>query len=146
MLYKTTGMEFEIMRVCDGGRRVEKHVRLAGRTRGSLSIVQEADQTRRRAVLVARLAPAGGQRAVPPLYDVVLVGTSGDRWILSGFERIEAGPLRLEHALGQTWVVEPVAVQDLIEAERRWIDAVRDANELRERLTALGSASGQTAR
>ena len=133
------------MRVCDGGRRVEKHVRIASRTRGSLTVRQEADGLRRRAVLVARLAPAIGHRAVPPLCDVALIGTAGDRWILSGFERIEAGPLAREYAVGQTWVVEPVIVQDLIDAETRWSHAVREVQALREQLQALsvgGAAPG----
>lgn len=129
------------MRVCDGGRRVEKHVRIASRSRGSIRIQQEDDSTRHRAVLVARLAPAAGHRAIPALYDVTLIGTSGDRWVFGGFERIEAGPLAREYAVGQTWIIEPVVVQDLIDVEVRWTHALREASELRERLRLLTEAN-----
>lgn len=129
------------MRACDGGRRVEKHVRIASRTRGSISIRQEADSTRRRAILVARVLPTAGGRSIPALYDVVLIGTSGEAWLLSGYERIEAGPLSREHALGQTWIIEPAAVQDLIDADAKWTAAAREANELREQLRTLTASA-----
>ena len=130
-------MDYYVMRVCDGGRRVEKHVRLAGRTRGVLSIRQETDPKRHRATLVARLACANSVRSIPPLYDVALIGTSGDSLMLIGVERISAGPLQREYAVGQTWIVEPAIVQDTIDAETKWQAAAREAAELRERLQCL---------
>ena len=81
------------MRTCDGGRVVEQHVRIAGRTRGSITVRQENDRIRHRTILVARLVPASGHRLITPLYDAVLIGTSGERWMLAGSERIITGPL-----------------------------------------------------
>ena len=98
------------MRVCDGGRRQEKHVRIAGRTRGRLSVGQEADAVRHRSLLVARVHPAAGFRAIPALYDVVLIASTGERWILTGHERIQSGPLAHEYAVAQTWILEPAVV------------------------------------
>jgi len=135
-------MDYDVMRVCDGGRIVEKHVRQAGRTRGSLTIRQEADSVRHRAIIVARLAPAAGRRAIPPLFDATLVGTSGDCWMLRGYERIEAGPLAREVSVGQTWIVEPAAIQDLIDIETKWRSALLEASELREQLRALTGGRG----
>jgi hypothetical protein len=130
-------MEYEIMRVCDAGRRVEKHLRWAGRSRGTLSIQQEHDGIRRRTVLVARLRPGVGQRVIPPLFDVVLIGSTGVRWTLTGVERIEAAPLGREHAVGQTWIVEPAAVPDLMAVELKWSQACGRVHELEQQLLRL---------
>jgi hypothetical protein len=138
-------MQYLVMRVFDGGRRLEKHARLAGRTRGSLAIHQETDNNRRRAILVARLAVDAGQRPAPPLHDVTLIGTSGEAFVLTGIERIEAGPLAREYAVGQTWIVEPVQVQDLLDAEQKWRDSAREVELLREQLRCLTQSSGITA-
>lgn len=115
MLYKYS-VEHLVQRVLDGGRVVEKHLRLAGMVRGSLRITQEDDAVRHRTVLVARLASSGVGKSIPPLYDVVVLASTGETWTLAGFERIEAGPLRQLHFVAQSWIVEPAAVQDLIDA------------------------------
>ena len=121
------------MRLYQGGVRVEKRVRQVKQCRGHLSISLEKNG--RRALLVARLQPAFGQLAIPPLFEVALLGTSADCWVLSGHERVEAGPLRKECLLGQTWLVEPAYGNDLLRAEQNWTDAVREANDLREQLS-----------
>ncbi len=125
------------MRTCDGGRVVEQHVRIAGRTRGNITVRQETDNIRHRAILVARLVPASGHRSIAPLYDAVLIGTSGERWMLTGSERIIAGPLAREVSVGQSWIIEPVVVQDLIDVEVKWTNALREANVLRDQLREL---------
>ncbi len=125
------------MRVCDAGRRIEKHLRWASRTRGTLSIQQEHDGVRRRAVLVARLHPGTGQRAIPPLFDVALIGAKGTSWTLTGVERIQVAPLGREHAVGQTWLVEAAAVGDLIALEQKWSAACGRVHELEQQLKRL---------
>ena len=44
-------------------------------------------------------------RPIPPLFDVVLLGTTGESWTLAGFERITSGALQQEFFLGQSWLV-----------------------------------------
>lgn len=121
------------MRLYEGGVRLEKRVRQVKQCRGHLSI--SVEKSGRRALLVARLQPAAGQSAIPPLFEAALLGTSADCWVLSGHERVEAGPLRKECLLGQTWLVEPAYGDDLVRAEQNWTSAVREANELREQLS-----------
>ena len=82
---------------------------------------------------------------IPPLYNVTLAGTSSEAWVLRGFERIESGPMRRPCLLGQTWVVEPAAVQELIDAETKWGNEVRLANELREQVRLLTQAEKPSA-
>ena len=125
------------MRVCDGGRRLEKHVRVATRTKGNLSIRQENDGIRHRTILVARLHPGSGQREIPALFDVTLLASTGERWILTGHERIQSGPLAHEYAVVQTWVIEPAAVQDLIDVELKWSRACGRVHELERELQRL---------
>lgn len=126
---------------------MEKHLRLAGMARGRLTITQEEDSVRHRTVLVARLSSPGANRGIPPLYDVALLAGTGETWTLAGFERIEAGPLRQLHFVAQSWIVEAAAVQDLIDAERKWAAAAGRVFELEQRLAAadrnpsLGNAS-----
>jgi hypothetical protein len=133
-------MEYLVMRLYDAGVRVEKRVRLVRQCRGHLAIGLEKNG--RRALLVARLQPAPGQPAIPPLYEVALLGTSANCWVLSGHERVEAGPLRKECLLGQVWLVEPACSDDLIRAEQKWTLAVRESHDLREQLDkALASGS-----
>lgn len=121
------------MRLYEGGVRVEKRVRQVKQCRGHLSI--SIEKSGRRPLLVARLQPAFGQSAIPPLFEAALLGTSADCWVLSGHERVEAGPLRKECLLGQTWLVEPAYGDDLVRSEQNWTNAVREANELREQLS-----------
>jgi hypothetical protein len=135
-------MEFEVMRVCEGGRKLEKHVRVAGRSRGRISIGQEDDGIRHRAILVARFHPSQGHRPIPALYDVTLIGSTGDTWTLAGFERIEAGPTRFECSVAQTWLLELATVQELIDMGVKWNAAAGEAHELREEIRRLRSSSG----
>lgn len=130
-------MEFRVLRLYDGGVRVEKHVREAGQTCGALGIKTENIGASKRPILVARLTVRFGQRSIPALYEVQCIGTSGESIALSGHERIEAGPMRKECLVGQTWLLEPAPVQDLMDAEAKWLRAVREANELRERVAVL---------
>jgi hypothetical protein len=62
-----------------------------------------------------------------------------------GVERIEAEPLAREVAVGQTWIVEPAPAQDLLDAEQKWRDAVREVNVLRKQLRVLPPSSGSPA-
>ena len=73
-------------RLFDGGRVMPHHVRNAGTVRGLLTIKQEDDHVRHRTTLVARFAPQHqiGSRVVPPLYDVVLIASTGEVWTLVG--------------------------------------------------------------
>ena len=59
MLYKSS-VEYQVQRVFDGGRVMEKHVRIAGIVSGSITVAQERDNLRHRTVLVARLQCSEG--------------------------------------------------------------------------------------
>jgi hypothetical protein len=70
---------------------------------------------------VARLTQASSNaKAVPPLYDVALLSSSGEVWTLTGHERIRGGPLQQEHAMVQSWLVTPAPLEDLRKAELEW--------------------------
>lgn len=127
------------MRLYDGGFRVEKRVRQVQRTRGHFTI--EIEKIGRRLLLVAQLQPASGYGRIPHLHGVELIGTSSSCWVLDGHERLEAGPMRKECLIGQTWLVEPAYEDDLISVENRLLDAVREANALRAQLTALNASA-----
>jgi hypothetical protein len=128
-------VEYLVMRLYEGGVRVEKRVRQVKQCRGHLSI--SIEKNGRRSLLVARLQPAVGQSAIPPLFEAALLGTSSECWVLSGHERVEAGPLRKECLLGQTWLVEPAYGDDLIRAEQNWTLALLEAGKLREQLSQV---------
>lgn len=130
------------MRLYADGCRLVKAMRVAGARRGLLSITQEQLEGHPGSLLVARLNNAGGVRGIPPLYNVTLAGISSQAWLLRGFERLESGPMRRACLLGQFWLAEPAVVQDLIDVETKWTNAVREANELRERLAALNGGVG----
>jgi hypothetical protein len=99
------------------------------------------DAVRNRTTLVARLLCAGaGRGPVHPLYDVALIASSGNTWTLAGFERVEAGPLRALHVLGQSWLIEPVVMQELIDVERKWSAAAGRVHDLEQQLISLGLA------
>ena len=139
-LYKSS-VEYQLQRVFEGGRVMEKHVRIAGVVRGRLTVGQEHDSLRHRTVLVARLQCSGVARApVHPLYDVTLVASNSnsESWTLAGFERIEAGPMRHVHLVGQAWIIEPLAIQALIDVERKWSAAAGRVHELGQQLIGLG--------
>ena len=69
---------------------------------------------------------------------MTLVASNGESWTLAGFERIEAGPMRHMHLVGQAWIIEPVAIQELIDVERKWSAASGRAHELEQQLIGLG--------
>ena len=46
-------------------------------------------------------------RPIPPLFNVVLLGTTGESWTLAGYERVASGALQQEFFLGQSWLVTP---------------------------------------
>jgi hypothetical protein len=66
-----------------------------------------------------------------------LIASTGERWILTGHERIQSGPLGHEYAVAQTWILEPAAVQDLIDVEFKWSQAVGKVSELETQLEHL---------
>ena len=73
-----------VTRVFAGGRLLSTAMRWATTTRGKLSISQEEDPVRHRRVLVARLSTgSNGMKVVPPLYDVVVVGCTGEWWTIA---------------------------------------------------------------
>lgn len=121
------------MRVCKDGRAMATHLRWASEVRGTLSVRQENDEQRHRAVLVARLTPTDGKAAIPPLYDVTLLHV-GDAWSLAGFERLITPPLGQEASVAQTWHAKPAEIQDLERAENEWRRLARRVTELEEEL------------
>ncbi len=42
------------------------------------------------------------------------------------------------HLVGQAWIIEPVAIQELIDVERKWSAASGRAHELEQQLIGLG--------
>ena len=126
-------MEYLVTRVFDGGRVMPTHVRTSGTIRGSLSVRQEDDRTRNRTTLVARLTPSGGgMRTVPPLYDAVLISSTGAVWTLAGYERVTSGALQQEYSLGQSWIVTPAPLEDLRKAESEWARLATLLSELQQ--------------
>ena len=134
-MYKRQPMDYLVMRVCDGGKPLTRHMRIATEARGSLRIAQERAGRSKRVVLVARLVPMGAHRPIPALFDVSLVKMEGEYWTLSGYELVTAGVVRHDVAVGQAWIVRPAQVDDLIVAERK-------VNELAERLEAMRTSHG----
>jgi hypothetical protein len=123
-------MEYFVLRLYCDGCRIQKVALHANRVRGSLSIKSES--TGRRESLVARINPLAGSRPIPPLFDASLAGMSGESWVLTGFEKIEAGPLRRECLVGQVWLAEPAAMQDLIDVEAKWATALTELERFRQ--------------
>ena len=113
-------MDYLVTRLFDGGRVVPHHVRHANTVRGILTVKQEEDSVRHRAALVARVSGPSIVRPVPPLYDVILIASTGAVWTLSGYERIQSGTLQHEYTLGQSWLVTPAPLEDLRKAEAEW--------------------------
>ena len=114
-------MEYLVTRVFDGGRPMPAHVRTSNTVRGALSVRQEQDKSRNRTTLVARLTViGGGMHKVPPLYDAVLISSTGAMSTLAGYERITSGALQQEYSLGQSWIIVPAPLEDLRKAENEW--------------------------
>lgn len=121
-------------RLFSGGRAVPPHIRWASKARGSLTLSEERDESRKRIVRVARLT--GATEKVPPLYDAEIVEIGG--WIvIVGIERLNAGPLQDEHQLGQTWWCQLVQAEDLRQAELRVLELAREVEQLRELLASV---------
>ncbi len=132
-----------VTRVCDAGRKLPQRLRQNGGVRGTMRIQQEQGPVRHRWTLVARLS-MDIERSIPALYDATLVTMNGAQWVITGHGRIEAGPLRQEHRVMQTWILEPASVQDVIDLEARWAAAAAlEAHELRALLTKAGQRSDQ---
>ena len=47
-----------------------------------------------------------GSRVVPPLFDVVLIASTGEVWTLAGYGHVTSGALQQEYFLGQRWLAE----------------------------------------
>ena len=118
-------MDYFVTRVFDGGRVMPNHVRVATTVRGTITVRQEDDKLRHRATLVARVTqPVANSKPVPPLFDVVLVSSTGNAWTLAGYERIPSGALQHEYMLAQSWIVTPAPLEDLRNAELEWARAM----------------------
>jgi len=46
--------------------------------------------------------------------------------------------MRHVHVVGQAWIIEPVAIQELIDVERKWSAAAGRVHELEQQLIGLG--------
>ena len=124
-----------VTRLFDGGVRMSKLVRISKRSTGVFRVGLET--IGRRNTLVARLLPNAGDRAIPALFDVQLIGTSNACWVLVGHERTPEGPMNHEKLLGQTWLVESSTQTDIMAIEEKWTLAAIEASELRAQLQAL---------
>lgn len=117
--YRT--VESLVTRIFDGGRVTPHDVRNSGAVRGNLSVREEVDHTDIERpwspVLREPLWECGPSL---PLFDVVLLGATGESWTLAGYERITSGGLQQEFFLGQTWLVAPAPREDLRNAEKEW--------------------------
>lgn len=113
-------MEWLVRRMFLSGRAQTVAMRNAKEVRGRLSVGQEDDKARGRYILVARLAVGSEFDRLPPLHDVTLVSANGSQMVLTGHERIEAGPMHEEHYLVQTWVACPATDEDLRKATQEW--------------------------
>ena len=69
------------------------------------------------------------------------MASNGESCTLAGYERIEARLLRHVHFVGQSWIIEPAAIQNLIQAKHKWGAACSRAYELEQQLIAPGLAS-----
>lgn len=76
-----------------------------GAYRGMLTVRQVHQHHLHRMVLTANLEMEDRTQKPPPaLWDVRLVEFTGDRWVITGFERINDGLLDTDYA--QTWVLK----------------------------------------
>lgn len=108
-----------------------------GSVLGQFYSSQERDVSRSRFIRVARLrAVDGGLMALlPPLHDAVDLCEKPELRRITGYERMEDGPLCLETGFVQTWHLVPAFTDDLILAEHR-------INLLSEELEALRAGIG----
>lgn len=75
-----------------------------GAYRGCLTVRQVHQPHLHRYVLTAQMQMEDQQVDPPPaLWDVRLVEFTGDRWVITGFERIDDGLIATDYA--QTWVL-----------------------------------------
>lgn len=118
-------MEWIVTRLLRAGRPAPPHTRNAEAVRGP---VQIADETLPHAGMT-RVARMPGDR-IPPLLGAQLQPTEGGRWRLSGTELApdaNGEPARY----GQVWVMEPAADDDLIRAETRVSELLRQIEALK---------------
>lgn len=118
-------MEWIVTRLLRAGRPAPPHTRNAEAARGLVVI---SDETLPHAGLT-RVARMPGDR-IPPLLGAQLQPTDGRRWRLSGTEvapDANGEPARY----GQVWVMEPAADDDLIQAETRIGNLLREIEALR---------------
>lgn len=78
-----------------------------------------------------------GMKVVPPLYDVVVVGCTGEWWTIAGHERVISAPIGEEYVLGQSWLIQPAQCEDLAKAEGEWRRLAEELHVLREK-SSLG--------
>ncbi|MBW8832739.1 MAG: hypothetical protein JF606_25745 [Burkholderiales bacterium] len=124
-------VDYFLVRLYDNGQARPKHLTVRRGLRGSLVVREEPDPERQRMVRVARFhEPSITQTAVPPLFDVVLLGCTSEWMSLTGFERIVGGSLQDPTFYAQSWWLSAAPLEDLLAAERR-------VNELSEQLQAL---------
>lgn len=137
-------MEFLVQRVCERGKPMAQHRRLGGQVRRMLRIKQEVDETRRRTVLVARVVSTEEMNAIPALFDVSLISSTGECWTLAGYEKVIDGPLGDESMMAQSWLLELAAQDDLFKAEIIGTSLARERRELMLQLQALRRAKGDS--
>ena len=99
---------------------------------GTLCVKDQKYADRNRHTRVAEVRNTGtGALAMPALHDVVLVGSFGESWTFSGFERITAGPLGETYFVAQAWLVTPGPHTELEAAERKLAQVYRELAELK---------------
>ena len=121
-------MEWIVIRMLRAGRPAAAHLRHAQAVRGRVVI---ADETLPHAGMT-RVARVIGD-PIPPLLGAQLQPNEGGRWRLSGTELApdaSGEPARY----GQVWVMEPAADDDLIKAEGRISELLRQIEALQARL------------
>ncbi len=104
----------------------------ASSVQGTLCVKDLRDADRNRHTRVAEVRNAcTGVLAMPALNDVVLVGSFGESWTLSGFEKVTAGPLAETYFMAQAWLVTPGPQTELEAAERKLAQLYRELAELK---------------
>lgn len=100
----------------------------ASAVRGRIAVEEKRDEERCRVVRVARLFEAKPSPDLE-LLDVQLVGSFGEGFTFSGYERVAAETTDRFTTFAQSWVLLPGPVKDLEKTEQL---AVRLARELAE--------------
>ncbi len=119
-------MIWEIERVCRLGVKAPKHVRNASRCLCSVTLATERDEHRGRLTLVAKASAEG----VLPLFDVHVMPSMGDWWILSGYECQPDGCGRPQFT-AQTWMLRPGPFAALEKADQMVARLAREVATLK---------------